>query len=155
MSVFAWGCGRYGQLGNGLLDNKALPVKMDLSLLATKEEEVPMHVVCGSHCTFVITSKQNVYVCGMGRYGRLGVGTQKDHTFPVPVQLPGHILNLSSRFTHSSSVDTSGQVSELFVCLFYDPQTLMPFILLVILLGIDPRSVLPCHRCRFGCGRSE
>ena len=144
MSVFAWGCGRYGQLGNGLLDNQALPMKMDLSLLPSKEEEVPMHVVCGSHCTFMITSKQNVYACGMGRYGRLGVGSQKDHTFPVPVQLPGHILNLSSRFTHSCSVDNSGQVS-----VFLSFISFLPFIsfLLALLLGLHSRSVLPYYQC--------
>ena len=110
MSVFAWGCGRYGQLGNGMLDNQPLPIKMDLSFLPSKNEEIPISVVCGSHCTFVVTSKNKVYVCGMGRYGRMGEGSQNDRNFPVSVHLPAQIANLSSRFTHSCAVDKSGQV---------------------------------------------
>ena len=143
MSVFTWGCGRYGQLGNGLCDNQPLPIKTNLSFLPSKDEEIPIHVVCGSHCTFIVTNKQKVYVCGMGRYGRLGEGSQKDRTFPVAVRLPAHVSSLSSRFTHSCAVDSSGQVS---------PSAITQLVIapLGVLLGIHAGAGVPYRQQRRG-----
>lgn len=81
MSVFAWGFGKCGQLGNGSKDTRHTPRKPSLS-----HESQCTRISCGGHFTAVVTDKGEVYTFGCGKHGRLGTGDETDRLVPVRIK---------------------------------------------------------------------
>uniref|UniRef100_A0A5S6R5D2 RCC1-like domain-containing protein n=1 Tax=Trichuris muris TaxID=70415 RepID=A0A5S6R5D2_TRIMR len=71
--IFAWGfCG----LNEGNKDALSpLPFRLELESTATEQ---PASVSAGMFFTVVTTNKGSVFVCGRGKYGRLGTGDEGD-----------------------------------------------------------------------------
>ena len=93
-SLFVWGFGKYGQLGNGENENKGLPQHITFEK-GTK----PVTVSCGGHHTLVrLEKKQNpakddsmivkIASCGRGSNGRLGNGSETDQNRFCPMKEP-------------------------------------------------------------------
>ena len=78
MSVFAWGFGKCGQLGNGTQDTRHTPGK-PICLGSCRK------IDSGGHFTAVVTDSGEVYTFGCGKYGRLGTGTEDDKLTPTRV----------------------------------------------------------------------
>lgn len=53
------------------------------------EQSVGLQASCGGTHTLVLSMEGRIFVWGRGSFGRLGCGTEKDHTSPVEVFLPG------------------------------------------------------------------
>ncbi|KFD65909.1 hypothetical protein M514_21872 [Trichuris suis] len=71
--VFTWGfCGLNEDNKNAV---SPLPFRLHLETSATEQ---PVSVSAGTFFTVVITNKGNVFVCGRGKYGRLGTGDEDD-----------------------------------------------------------------------------
>ena len=66
-TVYTWGCGSYGRLGNGGTGHKLLPV------LATGVNDVKKLVV-GHYHVLVLKNDGTVWSWGFNRYGQLGIG---------------------------------------------------------------------------------
>ncbi len=112
MAVYSWGFGKYGQLGNGLTETAETPQLMRLPKSTT-----PLQISCGAHYTLLLcevatgdgTKKhRRLFACGWGKHGRLGTGTDDDHTHPAPLALPDTPEQISAGFWHAACLSTDG-----------------------------------------------
>ena len=85
MSVFAWGLGKSGQLGDGRRETSELPRRVDVRSAedarggaAGESRETAAWVGAGGLYTAVLTKAGGLYVCGSGGHGRLGTGSEQD-----------------------------------------------------------------------------
>ena len=67
-TVFSWGCGKTGALGNGLFENSYKPQQIHIT------EEKMISVVCGSQHSGFLSSSGKLYMCGFNHNGQLGIG---------------------------------------------------------------------------------
>ena len=99
--AYAWGFGKYGQLGNGKLSNCETPQSLRLPSSAR-----PTQISAGAHFTLVLAGRRPpkgaaktpsaalegagdcLFACGWGKYGRLGTGSAEDQPLPAEVKLP-------------------------------------------------------------------
>ena len=96
MSVFAWGLGKSGQLGNGSCENQVLPTQVcDGRLKSTPKSKArakhsePIEAVavcCGALFTAFVTKDGKVLSFGCGKHGRLGFDDDEDHVRPTVVE---------------------------------------------------------------------
>lgn len=80
MAIYAWGFGKLGQLGSGTSKGSVLPSELKLD-----KGDRPIQICTGGLFTAIVTQKGNVYVCGCGKYGRLGLGHENDVNVPTKV----------------------------------------------------------------------
>ncbi|WP_167748960.1 hypothetical protein [Cellulomonas sp. HD19AZ1] len=92
-SLYAFGYGGQGLLGQGTTENSATPIKVKLPA-GTVVREIAMN--SGSHSAtdgdasaMVLTSTGDVYAWGANRYGQLGIGTKTTALTPVRMSFPG------------------------------------------------------------------
>lgn len=78
--MYAWGFGKLGQLGSGSFRGSVLPVELKLD-----KSDRPSQICTGGLFTAIVTQKGDVYVCGCGKYGRLGLGHEADVNRPTKV----------------------------------------------------------------------
>lgn len=79
----AWGYNHRGQLGDGSLQNAALPVKVRLPGRVKIAS-----VRAGCYDSLALSAAGQVYAWGDNSYGQLGDGTTSTRTAPVRVKLP-------------------------------------------------------------------
>ena len=111
-TLYTWGFGKYGQLGNGTLSTCETP-----QLVRLPAGVIPSRVAAGAHFTLILSGKKGrsetelgeralpgvcsvrgdqLFACGWGKYGRLGTGTADDQSSASPVNLPSR--ERASRF---------------------------------------------------------
>ena len=117
MAVYAWGFGKYGQLGTGHTSSAETPQLLRLPKTAT-----PLYVSCGAHFTLVLCESggsvegagprsRELYACGWGKYGRLGTGSEEDHAHPTRVHLSeADISQISAGFWHACCLTSDGKL---------------------------------------------
>lgn len=115
MAVHTWGFGKYGQLGNGQNATAETP-----QLLKLPRNTTPLQLTCGAHFTIVLcqtpskdgSHTKRLYACGWGKYGRLGTGSEVDHSIPTPVVHDSSIdiLQVSSGYWHAGCVTSQGDL---------------------------------------------
>lgn len=122
MAIYAWGFGKYGQLGTGESKNCELPQRLKLPAGAC-----PVNVSCGAHFTLVTCKRRarkagedpttsdertTLYACGWGKYGRLGVGSEENQLVPTEVALPAGAspAEMSAGHWHAACVTTGGEL---------------------------------------------
>ncbi|XP_067122738.1 serine/threonine-protein kinase Nek8-like isoform X2 [Centruroides vittatus] len=69
--VYAWGQGSYGQLGLNQIKNCNQPQKISLP-----PDCHPKSVLCGSDCSFLLTSNHGILACGSNRHNKLAMDTE-------------------------------------------------------------------------------
>ena len=107
-TLYTWGFGKYGQLGNGTLSTCNTP-----QLVRLPAGAIPRRVATGAHFTLILSEKKGrsetelgerarggdqLFACGWGKYGRLGTGTMDDQSSASPINLPSR--ERASRFIH-------------------------------------------------------
>lgn len=118
--VITFGKEDFGMLGTGN-GNGSIPTLIDTLL-----HEVVIGASCGGWHTLLWTESGNLYACGKGEYGRLGLGHESSCTEPIRVILPfqkssssSSDLNLDSNIkvvsaaaggSHSMVLDSTGVV---------------------------------------------
>lgn len=117
VAVFAWGFGKYGQLGTGQGLNAEVPQLIKLPVGTT-----PIKISCGAHFTSVLCQvskkgaekvRTKVFTCGWGKYGRLGTGSEDNKPVLTEVLLPDgcdDLLDVSSGHWHACCVAQDGGV---------------------------------------------
>ena len=82
--MWSWGDNTYGQLGHGLVADTArvatvrtLTVKWSKMMLSMQNVLVS-HIALGAHHSVAITETGDIFVCGRGDMGQLGLGNCKD-----------------------------------------------------------------------------
>jgi alpha-tubulin suppressor-like RCC1 family protein len=108
-SVYAWGAGRLGQLGDGGFRDSTTPVRVQLpaGVAATA-------VAAGTAMAYALTTSGTVYAWGDNAKGQLGTtqAGQLGSPVPVQVQLPATAAAsaISSGRTTGYALGTNGQV---------------------------------------------
>lgn len=80
---YAWGLGRYGQLGNGAVDDSNIP-----ELVSVPTGIVFRSVVAAGNSTYALTADGIAYAWGLNVDGQLGDGTTTNRRVPTPVHMP-------------------------------------------------------------------
>eukprot|EP01133_Synstelium_polycarpum_P010231 gene10231-11922_t len=117
-SVYCWGHGEHMCLGNGSTKNEPSPKLIEF--FVNKKVE---RVVCGLFHTATVTAAEsgsdrgNVYICGGGEHGKLGIGGDHKSPFldkPYPAVVPSlnsiNIVDLCSGAEFSAAVTSNGAV---------------------------------------------
>lgn len=84
-SIYSWGQGVYGQLGQGLDIDKSMEPLL-LNKLRGKEitsvyssYSYHIKIACGQHHSLFLSSNGSVFACGNGYYGQLGLEREVDY----------------------------------------------------------------------------
>ena len=117
-AVFSWGFGKYGQLGNGEKQNKEVPQTVKLPTGTT-----PIKISCGAHFTSLlcevssargtVTASTKIFICGWGKYGRLGLGSEADTPLFTEVSFQhgvSDMLDVSAGHWHACCVTRDGDM---------------------------------------------
>jgi|EP01047_Picozoa_sp_COSAG01_P033969 alpha-tubulin suppressor-like RCC1 family protein len=112
-SVYAWGRGVHGQLGNGYVSKQTKPRL--ITNLASSQVGTIVHVGAGDNHSACVTSKGAVYTWGSDLYGQLGIGEGKSASSRVgldaDVELPSLDTSLSSPVKFDENLRSFGTVS--------------------------------------------
>lgn len=105
--LFAWGWGRYGNLGDGEKTDRHLPTHVKLI-----GDKMIRQVSCGWRHSAAVTTDGVVYTFGWSKYGQLGHGSYEDLAIPKIVEaLSGvHIMMLSGGWRHAAAADKDGRM---------------------------------------------
>ena len=105
--VFACGNGECGQLGLGNEENHYTP--QEVTVLS---EHHVIGVALGGYHTVFVTDKGKVFACGLGRYGKLGLGNKDDQNTPQEITaLSGHcVVGVAAGNRHTVFVTAEGKV---------------------------------------------
>ena len=76
-SIYSWGDGMYGQLGQGL---NVLSSPQPLQITKLKGVDIQA-ICCGQNHSLFLSSNGTVYACGNGFYGQLGLEVGIDYVF--------------------------------------------------------------------------
>ena len=91
--VWAWGCNKYGQLGDGTFQNRTRPVRVKR---LTK--------ICGVQCgrAFAVAgdARRRIWTWGDNRYGQLGDGTTRPRNLPEIVKGIPPCVSSSAGYYH-------------------------------------------------------
>lgn len=105
--VYAWGWGRYGNLGVGELTDRLLPTKVQG--LAGR---VIDRVACGWRHSLVVDKEGRVCTFGWSRYGQLGHGDNEDQLVPKQVDALAHVrvAHVAGGWRHTVAADEQGRL---------------------------------------------
>lgn len=95
-TVWAWGRGTEGQLGNGFFENKSAPVKV-------KGLENVVQIAAGGYHSMAVDAKGKLYTWGCSDYSQLGIGTNIDRC--IPMQVDFSMIKGGSSSTYVSEID--------------------------------------------------
>ena len=83
--MWSWGDNTYGQLGHGLVADTARVAtvrnadsKMEPKMILSMQNVLVSHITLGAHHSVAITETGDIFVCGRGDMGQLGLGNYKD-----------------------------------------------------------------------------
>ncbi|MEI6676694.1 MAG: hypothetical protein WCO57_16105 [Verrucomicrobiota bacterium] len=112
--IVAWGRNFYGQLGNNLTNDRALPVLVDQSGALVGKQVV--QISAGDSHSMALCSDSYITAWGCNLNGRLGNGTTISASVPVSVtqsstQLLGKtVVSISAGYDHSLALDPDGNM---------------------------------------------
>ena len=87
-TVYAWGYGADGRLGNGSTTNSSVPVAVTTAGTPMAGKTITQ-IAAGSGHSLALASDGTVYAWGYGAYGRLGNGSTTNSSVPVAVTTAG------------------------------------------------------------------
>lgn len=100
-TVWAWGCNRYGQLGDGTESDRKIPVQVSSWNGITD-------IAGGSGHTIALKSDGTVWTCGLNDQGQLGDGTNTDKNIPVQVRGLSNVIAIAAGPFNSAAVKKDG-----------------------------------------------
>jgi alpha-tubulin suppressor-like RCC1 family protein len=106
-TVWAWGLGVYGQLGNGANDDYPFPTAVSITWGADKK--VVAVAACQDH-SLALLDDGTVWAWGVGTSGQLGNGQFGISSVPVQVQGLTGITSIACGGYHSMAVGSGGTV---------------------------------------------
>eukprot|EP00882_Tetradesmus_deserticola_P032053 GHRQ01036268.1.p1 GENE.GHRQ01036268.1~~GHRQ01036268.1.p1 ORF type:complete len:372 (+),score=128.07 GHRQ01036268.1:366-1481(+) len=109
--VYAWGWGRYGNLGDGDRQDRHAPAAVDSTSIDSSGSRVT-HVACGWRHSAAVTADGRVFTFGWSKYGQLGLGDHDDRLVPAEVSgLAGRrVVAIAGGWRHTMALDSDGGV---------------------------------------------
>jgi len=104
-SLWAWGCNKYGQLGDGTTTDRHEPVQI------TVLDSIESVSTGDSHTAavqFLRTGERLLWGWGNNAYGQLGDATTTNSYNPMPIMSP--VLSVSSGGYHTLAIDINGHI---------------------------------------------
>lgn len=101
--VYAWGWGRYGNIGDGECSDRSLPVRV-MGLEGVKV----VSVACGWRHSAAVDDQGRLFVWGWGRWGQLGLGDCKDARLPRQVPGLAGVELVAGGWRHMLAADNTG-----------------------------------------------
>lgn len=101
-SVWCWGAGEDGQLGDGAATGGSQPRWVQLTTGAAA-------VATGSAHSCVVLSDGTVWCWGRNDAGQVGDGTVANRAGPTPVTLPGLAVDIAAGHAHTCALGAGGQ----------------------------------------------
>ena len=108
-TVWAWGMGTSGQMGNGAATNCSSPVQVGNSQPGGAINN-PRQVSCGYTYGVALLMNGTVWTWGTGIHGELGSGTTGSSYSPVQVTGLSNVLAISSGWKHTLALKSNGTV---------------------------------------------
>ncbi len=104
--LWAWGCNKAGQLGDGTTIERDVPFK------AKAPPDMPpvVALAAGEDFTLALTSNGTIWACGLNDQGQLGDGTTNSHSNFVLVQSINHATTLAAGQKHALALTVDGTV---------------------------------------------
>jgi alpha-tubulin suppressor-like RCC1 family protein len=102
-TVWAWGSGASGQLGNGANSNSNVPVQVSNLTSVTA-------VAVGYQFTLALKSDGTVWAWGNNNDGQLGNGTNNNSNIPVQVASLTNVIAISGGVFHGMAIKSDGTV---------------------------------------------
>lgn len=99
--LYTCGQGRFGKLGHGNFDDKAIPTQV----AALKSHKI-VDVACGDSHTLCVTDQGKVFVFGDGDFGKLGVGPTNGSQVPIHIESLSNIASVHSGPHFSLAIST-------------------------------------------------
>ena len=106
--LFSFGKGIYGQCGYGQQENISTPKKVyfneNQNLRYEKDKNIKItDIKCGGDHSLFLSSNNNLYVCGHGYLGQLGLGNNKNISIPIIVKSLTNkkIIEIAAGWSHS------------------------------------------------------
>jgi alpha-tubulin suppressor-like RCC1 family protein len=81
-TAYSWGSNNAGQLGNGIIPFRVLPVTVKMPQGITVQS-----ISCGAFHTIALLNNGQMYAWGQNTYGQLGDGSTVNRYIPVPVDI--------------------------------------------------------------------
>ncbi|MDR4508354.1 MAG: RCC1 repeat- and reductase domain-containing protein [Candidatus Brocadiaceae bacterium] len=103
-TVWAWGNGEYGQLGNGDIIDSNFPVRVS-------ELNRVISIACGAGHSLAVRTDGSVWAWGNDDYGQLGNGFTK-YRILIPIKINDFtgIIGIAAGWRHSIAVKSDGTV---------------------------------------------
>jgi uncharacterized repeat protein (TIGR02543 family) len=89
--LLIWGNSNHGQIGDGLLGSRSMPVDITQYFDFAEDEKI-IKTSLGVYSSSIVTSKGRVFTWGYNEYGQIGDGTDAKKTTPYDVT-QNYILN--------------------------------------------------------------
>jgi uncharacterized repeat protein (TIGR02543 family) len=114
-SVFTWGDGSFGQLGDNTTSQKSIPTDITSRFTFTSEDMIQEIDFGFYHCS-AVSINGSVFTWGYNNAGQLGINSTTNSLVPVAItsrfSLPSNdqVIQLSLGFYHSSALTLTGKV---------------------------------------------
>lgn len=107
-TVYAWGSGAQGKLGNGGTADSSVPVAVNASGVMSGKTIVG--IAAGAHHSLAFASDGTVFAWGDNVFGQLGNGTGTDSSVPVVVGVVDDIIQVAASAWTSYALAADGTV---------------------------------------------
>lgn len=107
-TVYAWGSGAQGKLGNGDTADSSVPVAVDASGVMSGKTIVG--IAAGAHHSLALASDGTVFAWGDNVFGQLGDGSGVDSSVPVVVAVVDDIVQVAASAWTSYALAADGTI---------------------------------------------
>ncbi|KAH3764245.1 Tyrosine-protein kinase Src42A [Pelomyxa schiedti] len=106
--AFAWGSGKFGQLGLGDNNSRNEPT------LITHITQPISSVAAGDYHSLFLLREGCIYACGLGKCGQLGIGSTSSLSIPAALHHPTRVILIAAGggygTSHSAALDENHEV---------------------------------------------
>jgi len=99
--LWAWGSNRFGQLGDGTMENRTTPVQ-----IGTDTDWISIDVGMGH--TVALKTNGSLWAWGNNEFGNLGDGTTENRTSPVQIGSDTNWVTVVAGDDHTMAIKTDG-----------------------------------------------
>eukprot|EP01022_Parablepharisma_sp_SALTPOND_P031032 TRINITY_DN781_c0_g1_i1.p1 TRINITY_DN781_c0_g1~~TRINITY_DN781_c0_g1_i1.p1 ORF type:complete len:860 (+),score=139.28 TRINITY_DN781_c0_g1_i1:5957-8536(+) len=105
-TVYTWGLGEFGALGHNDTLSRSRPEQLKFFMSGKPVKQVS----CGSRHTAFVVEDGELYACGAGDAGQLGIGSRNTELVPKKVLIEGEIIQVACGIFHTCAITSTGKL---------------------------------------------